>query len=170
MQITSATAVWYHSGLPPVPIRWVLVRDPAGKLEPQALLSTKLALAPVQILRWFVQRWQLETTFEEARAPVGLETSRQWNDRSVARTTPTLLGLYSMVTLMAAHVIGGQPAPVRTAAWYQKGQATFSDTIALVRRCLWHADHLPMSSAKSDVVKIPRSLFERLTNARCYAA
>ena len=59
VQITSATAVWYHSGLPPVPIRWVLVRDPEGKLAPEALLSTNLALAPLRILTWFVQRWQL---------------------------------------------------------------------------------------------------------------
>jgi hypothetical protein len=76
LQLTSATAVWHHSGLPPVPIRLVLVRDPAGKLEPQALLSTKLALDPVQILTWFFQRWRLETTFEEARAHLRLETPR----------------------------------------------------------------------------------------------
>jgi hypothetical protein len=113
VQIASATAVWYHSGLPPVPIRWVVVRDPEGKLAPQALWSTNLALAPLQILTWFVQRWPLETTFEEARAHVGLETSRQWHDRSVARTTPALLGLYSIVTLMAARLIGDKAAPVR---------------------------------------------------------
>jgi hypothetical protein len=64
--ITSATAVWYHSGLPPVSIRWVLIRDPAGAFAPQALLSTNLDVDPVQILIWFIQRWQLETTVEEA--------------------------------------------------------------------------------------------------------
>jgi hypothetical protein len=170
VQIASATAVWYHSGLPPVPIRWVLVRDPEGKLAPQALLSTNLALAPLQIVTWFVQRWQLETTFEEARAHVGLETSRQWNDRSVARTTPALLGLYSIVTLMATRLIGDKEAPVRMTTWYHKQQATFSDTIALVRRYLWGVDHFPRSHAPTDMVKIPRALFERFTDALCYAA
>jgi hypothetical protein len=170
VQITSATAVWYHSGLPPVPIRWVLVRDPAGKLAPQALLSTKLDLEPVQLLTWFVQRWQLETTFEEARAHLGLETPRQWNDRSVSRTTPALFGLYSIITLAAARLIGKQPVPVRATAWYPKQQATFSDTIALVRRSLWHADHFPISPAPTELVKIPLALFERLTETLCYAA
>ena len=141
VHITSATALWYHSGLPPVPIRWVLIRDPAGKVAPQALLSTKLDCDPVQILTWFVQRWQLETIFEEARAHIGIETARQWSDRIVARTTPSLFGLYSIVTLMAAHLIEDKHAPVRTVAWYPTQQATFSDTIALVRRALWRAEH-----------------------------
>lgn len=170
MQITSATAVWSHTGLPPVPIRWVLRRDPAGKLAPQALLATKLDGDPVQILTWFIQRWQLETTVEEARAHMGIETSRPWHDRSVARTTPALFGLYAIVTLMAAHLIGDEYAPVRTAAWYPTQHATFSETIALVRRCLWTADHVSISGAKTDVVQIPRALLERLTEALCYAA
>jgi DDE superfamily endonuclease len=170
VQLTSATAVWYHSGLPPVPIRWVLIRDPAGKLAPQALLSTRLDLDPVQILTWFIHRWQLETTFEEARAHVGLETCRQSNDRSVTRVTPALFGLYSIVVLMAAHLIGDKQIPVRMAAWYPKQQATFSDSIALVRRSLWSTEHFSISGAQTDVVKIPRSLFERFTDALCYAA
>ena len=170
VELTSATAVWYHSGLPPVPIRWVLIRDPDGKLAPQALLSTRLDLAPVQILTWFIQRWQLETTFEEARAHLGIETSRQWNDCSVARTTPTLLGIYSLVTLTAAHLLIEQQMPVRRATWYPKQRATFADTMALVRRYLWSAEHFSTSGPNADVVKVPRSLFERFTDALCYAA
>ncbi len=170
VQLTSATAVWYHSGLPPVPIRWVLIRDPDGKLAPQALLSTKLDLDPVQILTWFVQRWRLETTFEESRAHLGIETSRQWNDRSVARTTPPLFGIYSLVTLTAAHLLTEQPIPVRTATWYPKQHATFADTMALVRRYLWTVEPFSTSGTDADVVKVPRSLFERFTDALCYAA
>jgi hypothetical protein len=170
VHIASSTAVWYHSGMPLVPMRWVLIRDPAGTFAPQALLSTKLDLDPIQILTWFIQRWRLETTFEEARAYLGLETPRQWNDRSVSRTTPALFGLYSIVTLAAAHLLGDQPAPIRTTAWYPKQQATFSDAIALVRRALWRADHFSISGAQPEVVKIPRSLFERFTDALCYAA
>jgi hypothetical protein len=88
----------------------------------------------------------------------------------VARTTPALFGLYSIVTLIAAQLIGNQPAPVRMAAGYPKQQTTFSDTIALVRRSLWHADHFAISSTRPEIVKIPRSLFERVTDALCYAA
>lgn len=106
--------------LPAAPIRWGLMRDPAGTCAPQALPSTKLALDPVQMLTRFVQRWHLETTFEEARAHLGLETSRKWNDRSICRTTPARFGLSSIVTLAAAHLIGDQPVPIRTTASYPK--------------------------------------------------
>jgi hypothetical protein len=170
VHITAGTAVWYYSGLPPVPIRWVLIRDPARTLTPQALLSTKLALDPVQLLTWFIQRWPLDTTCEEARAHLGLETSRPWNGRSIGRTTPALFGLYSIITLAAAHLIGDQPAPVRATAWYPTQQATFADAIALVRRALWRAGPFSTSSTPPEAVKIPRALFERLTETLCYAA
>jgi hypothetical protein len=153
VQITSNTAVWYHSGKSVVPVRWVLIRDPEGRFAPQALLATNPQLTPEQILTYFMRRWQMEATFEEARANLGVETQRQWNAKAIARTTPALLALYSLVTLMATHLIGTHTMPVRTAAWYRKEHATFSDTIALVRRCLWkqcHFSHIP-----SDFVVIP---------------
>jgi hypothetical protein len=170
VQITSNTAVWYHSGKPVVPLRWVLIRDPERRFAPQAWLATNPQLRPVQILTSFVWRWQMEATFEEARAHLDVETQRQWNDQAMARTTPAVFALYSLVTLMAAHLIGTHPMPVRTAAWYRKAHATFADTIALVRQCLWRQCHLSTSQAEDDVVKIPRSLFERFTDALCYAA
>ncbi len=104
MEITSQTAVWYHSGKPPVPIGWVLIRDPQEEYETLALLSTSLERDPLQIVSWFVQRWQVEVTFEEVRAHLGVETQRQWSDKAIERTTPILLGLFSWVTL-AAHLL-----------------------------------------------------------------
>ena len=101
VQVVSATAVWYHSGMPALSMRWVLVRDPQGEFEPQALRCTDLTVDPVQILEWFVLRWRLEVTWQEARAHLGMETQRQWNALAIARTTPALLGLFSMVTLWA---------------------------------------------------------------------
>jgi len=74
LQITSHTAVWYHTGLPAVPIRWVLLKDPLGQFQPQALLCTDTSAQPIQILHWFRQRWQLEVTFEEVRVQLGVET------------------------------------------------------------------------------------------------
>ena len=139
VEISSQTAVWYHTGKPPVPIRWVLIRDPQGEFAPQALLCTSLAVAPAQILEWFVLRWQLEVTFHETRAHLGVETQRQWSDRAIARTTPILMGLFSWVTL-AAHLLQQQhPIIHRTAAWYAKPAPTFADAIALMRRHLWLA-------------------------------
>ena len=101
VEITSATAVWYHTGLPPVPIRWVLVRDPKGKFETRALLCTHLDQHPGQILQWFLWRWQVEVSFQEVRAHLGVETQRQWSDLAIQRTTPVLLGLFSIITLLA---------------------------------------------------------------------
>jgi hypothetical protein len=170
VQLTSNTAVWYHSGKPVVPIRWVLIRDPARPCEPQALLATNPPLTPVQLLTYVVRRWQLEAPCEEARAHLGMETPRQWSEKATARTTPALLALDAMVTMMAAHLIGTNPMPGRTAAWYHKAPATFSDPIALVRQCLWRQCHCSTSQAAADVVKIPRALFDRFTDALCYAA
>ena len=95
VELTSQTAVWYRSGKPPVLIRWVLVRDPQGAFDPQALLCTNPTEDPAQILQWFVLRWQLEVTFQEVRTHLGVETQRQWSDLAIARTTPALLGLFS---------------------------------------------------------------------------
>ena len=127
VELTSQTAVWYRSGKPPVPLRWVLVRDPQGEFATQALLCTDLAVEPAQILEWFVLRWQLEVTFQEVRAHLGVETQRQWSDHAIARTTPILMGLFSWTTL-AAHLMQEQrPMSHRTAAWYAKPSPTFVD-------------------------------------------
>ena len=170
IELVSGTCVWYHTGLPAVPIRWVLVRDPLGKFETQALLSTRLEAEPQQILEWFVLRWTVEVTFEETRAHLGVETQRQWSEKAIARTTPCLLGLYSLTALLAASLLKQQELPVRRAAWYAKQGATFSDTIALVRRYLWSHHHSQMSQITNDMIKVPRSLLERLTETLCYAA
>lgn len=101
MEITTATAVWYHSGKPVVPLRWVLLRDPEGKLSPISLLSTDLQLSAEKIVTYFVRRWSVEVTFEETRAHLGMETQRQWSEKAIDRTTPVLLGLFSIVSLVA---------------------------------------------------------------------
>jgi hypothetical protein len=170
LELASGTAVWYHSGLPVIPIRWVLIRDPLGKFEPQALLSTNQSTTAQQIVEWFVLRWQLEVTFEEARAHLGVETQRQWSDLAILRTTPALLGLFSLVTVFAHQLLQGKELAARAAAWYQKPLPTFSDTLALVRQQLWPVSISWMSSAQDDVVIIPKALFDRLADTLAYAA
>jgi hypothetical protein len=170
VEVASGTCVWYHSGKPVVPIRWVLVRDPKGEFPTQALLSTALDATPEQILGWFVRRWAMEVTFEEARAHLGIQTQRQWSEKAIARTTPVLLGLYSLVTLMASNLAKDGTIPVRIAAWYAKQVPTFSDTIALVRREIWRSRVFRISGEKGEDEKPSATLLERLTAALSYAA
>jgi hypothetical protein len=169
IEFTSGTAIWYSSGSPAVPIRWVLIRDPAGLFDAQALLCTDLTLDPVQILQWFQRRWSVEVTFEEARAHLGVETQRQWSDRAIARTTPTLLGLFSWITLAADHLHAADPILPRTTAWYAKPRPTFSDAIAAVRRCLWPMIDSLMSPPGTDFVKLTLPAYKRLVDVACYA-
>lgn len=170
VEVATGTCVWYHAGKPAVPIRWVLIRDPQGEFETQALLCTKLEATPEQIVGWFVRRWAMEVTFEEARAHLGIETQRQWSEKAIARTTPALLALYSLVTLMASNLAKDGKVPVRTAAWYAKQRPTFSDTIALVRREIWRSRVFSTSGAKGDNEKPSLTLLERFTEALSYAA
>ena len=170
VEVSSKTAVWYSTGLFAVPVRWVLIRDPQGQFKTQALLCTDLKADPKKILCWFVMRWQLEVTFQEMRRHLGLETQRQWSDLAIRRTTPALLGLFSLITLFAHQRMAPSTEPLRRVAWYRKPHPTFSDALALVRKDLWASATFYGSPAQSDPVKVPRAYLERLTDAVCYAA
>ena len=165
----TGTAVWNRGGRSPVLLRWVLICDIQGTLDTQPVLLTGLAASSDQILTGFVQRWQLEVTFEEARRHLGMETQRQWSDLAIQRTTPALFGLFSLVTLLA-HPEMTAANFVRHAAWYHKATPTFIDALALVRRQLWGHMLFCTSSASYDVVEVPQVLVERFTDALCYAA
>ena len=170
VETATGTAVWYHRGLPTVSLRWVLLRDPHAQFDPQALLCTDPTVAPTQIITWFVARWPLEVTFHEVRAHLGVETQRQWSELAILRTTPALLGLFSLVTLFAQARLDGQPLPVRQAAWYAKAAPTFSDTLAFVRQLLWPVAVFSTSPSSDEVIEIPRALFDRLTDTLAFAA
>jgi len=169
VEIVSSTAIWHHPGRF-VPIRYVLVRDVAGKLKPQAFLCTDLDADPLDILRWFVRRWSIEVTFAEVRRHLGVETQRQWSDPAIARTTPGLLGLFSLITLWAHELYGQQPSAPRSASWYRKPLLTFSDALAAARRELWAGRNLKTSSQIQDVDKVSPVILNRLINVACYAA
>lgn len=168
LEVTTGTAVWYHPGMPVVPLRWVLVRDPEGNLDPKAFLCTDPSAEPTDILRWFVRRWAMEVTFEETRRHLGVETQRQWSDLAILRTTPCLLGLFSITTLMADRLSLQGALSVRSAAWYEKEHVTFANALAAVRRTLWQQPGFSMSDPPTETLKIPRPLFERLIEAVCY--
>ena len=157
IEITSQTAIWYHSGKPPLPIRWVIVRDPKKIFKTQALLCTDMTVSPEQIIEWFVRRWQVEVTFHEVRTHLGVETQRQWADLSILRSTPALLGLFSIVTLLANVHAKKQKLPVQQAAWYIKKLPTFSDALRIVKRTLLsHHHHFRTSQSYDEIRKVPR--------------
>lgn len=170
VEVSSKTAVWYSTGLFAVPLRWVLVRDPQGEFKTQALLCSDLEADPQKILSWFVMRWQLEVTFQEMRRHLGFETQRQWSDLAIRRTTPALLGLFSLITLFAHGRMAQAAGAFRRAAWYHKSYPTFADALAMVRKELWASATFCGSPAETDTVKVPRAFVERLTDAVCYAA
>ncbi len=169
LDLVSGTALWYRPGEAPLPLRWVLLRCPQGTLPPTALFCTDPAVAPEQIVAWFVGRWNIEVTFEEARAHLGLETQRQWTTRAIGRTTPCLLGLFSLVVVLADR-LHGAALPTRRAAWYPKAEATFSDALAAVRRHLWSRGNCAASPADPDPPQFPPPLWESVFEAAAYAA
>ncbi len=170
VQLASGTALWYTPGEEPLALRWVLVCDPLGTFAPQAFFATDQLAAPVQIVEWFVLRWSEEVTLEEAREHLGVETQRQWSELAIERTTPVLLGLFSLVVLLAHRLTEGQALPVRSAAWYTKSEATFADALAVVRRHLWSTVKFPNSAVQSGVVPIPSAVLHGLVDTLCYAA
>lgn len=169
VEIATGIALWYTPGHNPLPIRWVLVRDPLGEFDPAAFFATDQSATALQILAWFIMRWNVEVTFEEARAHLGVETQRQWSDLAITRTTPALLGLFSLVTLLAHLLTENEPFPVRSAAWYAKTEPTFSDAIALVRRHLWTRTKFTNSPTDTGFVEIPASVLHGLVDSLCYA-
>ena len=145
----------------------VLTRDPAGKRPAKALFSTDQTQPAEEIVRDFMKRWCLETTFEESRAHLGIETQRQWSDQAIERTTPLLFGLYSLVALFGSALSHDAPPPLQRARWYQKSAATFSDILAFVRRHLWGNFTFPTSRSNPNVVLLPRSTLAQLAYAAC---
>ena len=170
LEICSGQAVWFRSGQIPLPIQWVLLRDPQNAFDPQALSCADLARAPLCIIRWFVQRWPVEVTFREVRDHLGVESQRQWTDKAIARATPCLLGLFSVVALLATRLSRHARIAGATAAWYRKSHPTFADTLAAVRCEIWRAQGFSTSSKMLDTQKLPPRLREGITHALCQAA
>jgi hypothetical protein len=153
-----------------VAIRYVLVADPEGKLRMEAFFCADLAASPAQILQWVVMRWSVEVAFEACRAHLGLETQRQRSSQAVARTTPVLLGLFSLVTMLALRLSQDGSIPVPVTAWYHKEEPTFSDCLALVRRHLWRARYLVNSAPEAEIMQFSREALDLLSHGVPWAA
>ena len=176
LEMMTGTCLWYRAGEPPLPIRWVLLRCPEQQQQqqsfpPMALFCTDPESSVRQIVGWFVGRWSIEVTFEEARAHLGLETQRQWSVRALGRSTPCLLGLFSLVVVLAK-ALHPEELAVRRTAWYAKEEATFVDALAAVRgHLLWSGrENYVEYSGTPELVLIPRPLWESVYERLCYAA
>lgn len=170
VHISSGVAVWYHSGMTPVEIKWVIIKDKESNHEPVALLSTNLHMSAEQIISLFIRRWSMEVTFKEVRTHLGVETQRQWSDQAIACTTLSLMGLLSIVTLWADKLYKSKLLDVQGTAWYKKEHPTFSDALAAVRKQLWKQKEFCMSNKKCEMIKIPTTLFNELTTLLARAA
>jgi hypothetical protein len=121
----------------------------------EAFFCTAVEATPVEILPWVVMRWSVEVTCEEARAHLGFETPRQWSDQAIARTTPVLLALFSLVTVLALQVSQQGRISGPMAAWSHKPEPTFVDCLALVRRHLWRGRYFVNSTAEAEFMLFP---------------
>jgi hypothetical protein len=168
IELATGVSLWYRGGQDPLPIRWVLLRCPDGSFKPLALFCTATSVAASQIVRWFIARWNIEVTFEELRAQLGFETQRQWSDQAIARTTPCLFGIFSLVVVMAKtlHPI---TLPIRQTSWYLKEEATFSDALAAVRSDLWRGTNYSASAQEADCILIPQATLYSLVEVACYS-
>jgi hypothetical protein len=171
LELASDTALWYHSGESPLKIRWVIVRDPSGEWETRVYFSTCPDDAPATIIERFLKRWTIETTFEESRAHLGIETQRQWSDLAIERETPCLLGLYSVVTLIGAELTKEGQVLVQQTSWYAKAEASFADILAATRSCLWAEAAVIFggSTQPTDPQEIQRTVWKRLVENACYS-
>lgn len=170
LKVYSRTALWHTAGEAPVKIRYVITRDPEGKLRDEVFATTKLDASPAQIIEWVVMRWSVETTFEESREHLGVETGRQWNDLAIGRTTPCLLGLFSLVVLLTDKLQPNGEVPTLTAAWYTKPEATFSDCLILIRKHLWRSLNSVDSALEAESVTFPASVWEHWLSCLAGAA
>jgi hypothetical protein len=137
VQYLTNTAIWGADGFCPIAIRWVLVRDPTGEMDPLPLMSTDVNLTAVKIMELYVDRWGLEVTFQESREHLGVESQKQWSDKAIARTTPIIMVLYTIVYLIGHCMNEEAPLTPEKTAWYDKKRVTFSDVLKAVRVTIW---------------------------------
>ena len=147
IEYLTVTCLWYHAGVLPLKLRIVLVKTPGGKNEAEVFFSTDIENTPKKIIEWFVLRWNIEVTFEETRAHLGIETQRQWSDKAIARTTPLLMVLLSILVLVAIKIHTTKKLLVQEAtSWYdKKGELTLADIIMIIRRSIWVKMYFSMS-------------------------
>ena len=170
VELVHGDGQWYRSGEGLVPVRWVYTHDLQGTHRDDYFYTTDPSLDPAQIVSWFTGRWPIETTFQEMRAPLGFETTRQRTKKSVLRTGPCLLGLFSVIALIFAQYRKDHSPRLAQTGWYVKAEPTFGDAIATVRRLLWEKTIFQQACHKEAFQKIPGRLRNLLLDCLSRAA
>jgi len=166
----SGVGLWYKAGHGLVPVRWVFAHDIQGTHRDEYFYTTDVALTGPQIIGLFTARWPIETTFQEMRAHLGFETPRQRVAKSVLRTGPCLLGLFSVICLVFAQHTRRHAIALRCTRWYTKTEPTFSDAVASVRRLFWTQTIFVKGSDHDALEKLPPRLRRLLLDRLCQAA
>jgi hypothetical protein len=166
--VVTCTGHWFKAGRGLVPVRWVFVEDRTGTHRDEYFLTTDPALPPAGVIGHYTARWNIETTFQECRSHLGLETTRGWCRRTVLRAAPCLLGLYSVVAVLFHALPAGKRSG--SVAWPGKAGVTFSDALAAVRRWVWAEGVFPRAGADAAVQQLPPEVWELLLSALAPAA
>ena len=169
MEVVSGTGHWYKAGQGLVEVRWVYVHDLTGTHRDEYFYSTDVTMTPQEIIEEYTGRWNVETTFEDARAYLGLESTRGWCARTVLRAEPCLLGLYSVVALMY-WLLPAEEQEQGAVEWEGKRGVTFSDAITAVRRWLWAHWVFPRAGHADAFAKLPEAFRQLLLYALAPAA
>jgi hypothetical protein len=166
----TGSAIWYRRGRTPIRLRWVYVQDREGKYDDTCLFSTDLSLRPEEIIQRYIRRWGIELTFEEVRAHLGFETTRQWSRKAALRAAPALLGMYTVISLIYVAHAQHHPIHPRSTPWYHKEHITFSDALAIVRRLFWRQTVMSHWCKNGQCDKLPASLKRLVLDEFCMAA
>jgi hypothetical protein len=169
VEIVTGTACWYKGGRPLVPVRWVFVHDLTGTHRDEYFFTTEPTMSPQRVIETYTGRWNIETTFQEARSYLGLETTRGWSRNTVLRVSPCLFGLYTVVAYLYAE-LPAKYQRVRVVDWPGKHDVTFSDAITAVRRWLWVEWIFAIPGHRQAFTKLGRPLQRILLNALAPAA
>jgi DDE superfamily endonuclease len=169
LEVVSATGHWYKAGQGLVPVRWVYVHDLSGTHRDEYFYSTDVAMTARQIIETYTRRWNAETTFQERRSYLGLETTRGWKKETVLRAAPCLFGLYSVVVclyLLTPQKYRDKPG----VQWTGKQEVTFSDAVSCVRKWLWVEWVFATSGQKQTFENLPEDFQDLLLSGLAPAA
>lgn len=169
VEVVTGTGSWYKGGRPLVPLRWVFVHDLSGTHRDEYFFTTDPAMSASAVIETYTGRWNIETTFQEVRSYLGLETTRGWSRDTVLRVGPCLLALYTVVACLYAG-LPARFARVRVVDWPGKHDVTFSDAITAVRRWLWQEWVLAIPGHREAFSKLSGPLRQILLNGLAPAA
>jgi hypothetical protein len=169
VEVVSGSGHWYKGGHGLVPVRWVFVADRTGTHRDEYFYSTDVGRTPREIVEEYTGRWNIETTFAEARAYLGLGSTRGRSERTVGRAEPCLLGLYSVVALLYG-LLPPEDQDRGAVEWAGKDTATFADAITAVRRWLWTHWVFARAGHANPFSKLPEAFQQLLLTALAPAA